>query len=384
MPGCRLIAVVREALTNLTLHITYVILSPTFGMHQYTADLANRVAEAGHLVHLLTTTQVPRDRYSPQVQIVTPANIADTGFSSRGLRVASLAAVLSAPALDDADLVHITGVHLWNLPLVGLLRRRRRPVVHTLHDLDPHHGVRFARLIRLWNRLIVHSATHILVHGRRYQAQLIADGLNPTRVTCVPLLHGFWGYDPARPTPVAGQRTKGTAHPARVLFFGRVEPYKGVDNLLTAWRQVHAAYPDAQLVVAGPLARDIALPPLPAGVELRNRRIEDAEALALFAASDLLVLPYRDATQSALVAAAYALCRPVLVAQTGALPEYVIDGQTGWVVPPMDVDALASTLQHALADPRRLARMGRAGRAWYDDQRRLEWQSLVEMYRSLV
>lgn len=353
-------------------------------MHQYTADLANRMAGAGHQVHLLTTTEVPRDRYSPQVQIVTPANILDTGFSARGLRVADLAAVLSAPALAAANLVHVTGVHLWNLPLVWLLRHRRQPVVHTLHDLDPHHGVRFARLIRLWNRLIVHSATHILVHGQRYQAQLIAGGLNPTRVTWVPLLHGFWGYDPSASAPAVGEPAVDPAHRATVLFFGRVEPYKGVDTLLHAWRQVQAACPDARLVIAGPLAKDLVLPHLPSGVELRSRRIEDAEALALFAASDLLVLPYRDATQSALVAAAYALGRPVLVTQTGALPEYVIDGQTGWVVPPLDVDALAATLQHALADPRRLVHMGRAGRAWYDDQRRLEWQSLVEMYRSLI
>ena len=79
------------------------------------------------------------------------------------------------------------------------------------------------------------------------------------------------------------------------------------------------------------------LPPLPPGVELRDRRIADDEAEALFRSAAVLVLPYRDATQSALVAAAYAFGVPVIVTDVGALPEYVVrcdrPGETGWVVP---------------------------------------------------
>jgi glycosyltransferase involved in cell wall biosynthesis len=49
-----------------------------------------------------------------------------------------------------------------------------------------------------------------------------------------------------------------------------------------------------------------------------------------------LVLPYRDATQSALVAHAYFFRKPAIVTRTGALPEYVVEGETGWVVPRAD------------------------------------------------
>jgi glycosyltransferase involved in cell wall biosynthesis len=370
------------------LHITYVLLSPTFGMHQYTADLANRMAAAGHQVQLVTTTLVPRDRYSPQVQITAPVIIEGTGFSAQGLHAADLATILAAPALHATDLVHITGVHLWNVPLVWALRRRRLPVVHTLHDLDPHHGVRFAPLIRLWNREIVRSATHILVHGRRYRAQLIAGGLHPARVTAVPLLHGFWGFGRGdAPAEMAFDEQRCPADTARgptALFFGRIEQYKGIDILLAAWRQACAAGMVARLVIAGPLAGDVVLPSRPAGVELRDRRIDDTEALALFSSADLLVLPYRDATQSALIAAAYSCRRPVLVTRTGALAEYVIEDQTGWVVPPGDVSALAVALQDALADSYRLERMGAAGRTWYDEQRPAEWRVLVAMYQAFT
>jgi glycosyltransferase involved in cell wall biosynthesis len=166
-----------------------------------------------------------------------------------------------------------------------------------------------------------------------------------------------------------------------------------VDTLLGAWSLLAqpggqgqaASYPgagDAELIVAGPLAQDMTLPPLPPGVELRDRRILDDEAETLFRSADVLVLPYRDATQSALVAAAYAYGLPVIVSATGALPEYVVTGETGWIVPPDDPAALATALAEALADPARLVRMGAAGRTWFEARRREEETTLANMYRS--
>ncbi|QLQ08019.1 MAG: hypothetical protein HZY76_19830 [Anaerolineae bacterium] len=72
------------------MRLIYLLLSPTFGMHQYTADLANRLAaEPGADVHLVTTTTLPRDRYSPAVHIHTPVVTHSTGFA-RGLNPAAL------------------------------------------------------------------------------------------------------------------------------------------------------------------------------------------------------------------------------------------------------------------------------------------------------
>ena len=148
-----------------------------------------------------------------------------------------------------------------------------------------------------------------------------------------------------------------------VLFFGRVETYKGVEDLLAAWESATAIPPcAARLTIAGPVAPGVRLPPLPPGVELRDRRVFDEEAEALFRSASLLVLPYRDATQSALVAAAYAFGVPAIVTDAGALPEYIIPGETGWVVPAGDVAALAAALRRAFADLARLRKMGNAGR----------------------
>jgi len=167
------------------------------------------------------------------------------------------------------------------------------------------------------------------------------------------------------------------------LFFGRVEAYKGVDTLLDAWAVVARRVPAARLVVAGSLAPGVHLPPLPPGAGLHDRYISDDEALALFRAASLLVLPYRDATQSALVAAAYYFGLPAIVSDAGALAEYVVPGETGWIIPPADPAALAGALVAALGDPARLRAMGRAGRAWYDAQRQRETAALTAMYAAL-
>ena len=387
------------------MRLIYLLLSPTFGMHQYTADLANRMAaEPGMDVHLVTTAGLPRDRYSPAVRIHTPVATRGTGFSAEGLDPPALRRILrtvdqiaaappqtsevagraSGPATtlpgDFRSLVcvHLPAVHLWNLALVPALRRRGYRVIHTLHDLDPHVGVRFGPLIRLWNRLIIRWADRLLVHGEVYRRRLLDQGVAPQCVVAVPLLHGFLSYEQSGLPAALSDRA--VACEPWALFFGRLERYKGVGTLLEAAGL--AGDPPLRLLLAG--QGELASlwdGPLPPGVELRPRRIDDAEAIDLFRRCGLLVLPYLDATQSALVAAAYAFGKPVLVTQSGALPEYVQHGVTGWIVPPGDPAALARTLQSALADPARLAAMGRAGWQWYEVQRVQEYQALLDLYR---
>ena len=170
------------------------------------------------------------------------------------------------------------------------------------------------------------------------------------------------------------------------LLAGRQAAYKGLDTLVEAVWQLEpeaVGYPLA--VVAGPgrlrgLVRGI----LPPGLEVRNHLIQDDEAIDLFSRCGLVVLPYVEASQSALVAAAYFFGKPVIVTRTGALPEYVVDGETGWVIPPRDPHALARVLRAALSDPALLVHMGRAARAWYDHQRQLETAALQEMYASVA
>jgi alpha-maltose-1-phosphate synthase len=370
------------------MRLTYILLSPTFGMHQYTADLANRTAE-NHDVHLVTSSRLPRDRYGPAVTVHTPVSFGNSGLSLQSLRFAGLGALDATLQQIRPDLVHFTGPHLWNGLLLRRLKRRTVPIIHTIHDLDPHHGTRLGRLLGLWNRAILRQADVILLHGQSYRSRLLAQGVAAGRLAYLPLLHLFLGFDQQQ--ALLGAVTADAGAPAVAnepfaLFFGRLEAYKGVNHLITAFAQASGQLPPAtRLILAGPgRLADVWAGNLPSGVELINELIGDDLALDLFRRCSLLVLPDIDATQSALIAAAYFFRKPVIVTRAGALPEYVEHGRTGFVVEKGHPASLERALLTAFADPDRLQSMGEAGRFWYDCQRVQETLLLRRLYRDVA
>jgi glycosyltransferase involved in cell wall biosynthesis len=232
-------------------------------------------------------------------------------------------------------------------------------------------------LLYLWNNAIVRWVGHILVHGKIYRDRLLSRGVSQQRVTYTPLLHLFLSYQ----GELMLQQTK-CAYKSEplALFFARLEAYKGIDILVEAMRQLVDSSDGCAVVAGKGEIEKIITGPVPGNVEIRNRLLDDTEAIDLFQRCCVVVLPYRDATQSALIAAAYFFGKPVIVTQAGALPEYVVDGETGWVIPSGDVRALADRLRHAFNTPDRLLSMGRVGRAWYEAQRYEEQNRLRDMY----
>jgi glycosyltransferase involved in cell wall biosynthesis len=264
------------------------------------------------------------------------------------------------------------------------LRAKGIPVLYTLHDPDPHVGTPLRGLVKLYTYWTARLADRVFIYGEVYRQRLTAAGFHPDRLVVLPLLHLFLGYQAEQALwQVLDQPGWITYEPA-VLFFGRLLPYKGVDVLLEAfhlWRPARV-----QLVIAGhgnlnSFGNDR---PWPEAIRVYDRHITDDLAVALFRTCSLVVLPYRDATQSALVAAAYVFRKPVLVTRTGAMTEYVRPNETGFIVPPEDPQALAAALADAFAQPARLPLMGEAGRQWYQARRREEYDRLLTAYRSVL
>jgi glycosyltransferase involved in cell wall biosynthesis len=354
-------------------------------MHQYTADLANRFADLqGHSgqparATVITPRQIPADRYAPAVDVQSIAAVTGTGLRKSNLNPVALHHVYRAILASQPDAVHFTGPHIWNPILLYRLRHAGIPTIHTIHDVDPHSGTGYGRLLYVWNNSIVRWAGQILVHGQIYRNRLIAQGTSADRVVYTPLLHLFTSHEMEQQLRSAPPEISDQGY---ALFFARLEAYKGVDVLIEAMQQLASSAPAARAIIAGKGDVQQAAPQAvwPATVELRNRLIGDAEARDLFRQCRVVVLPYRDATQSALIAAAFFFKKPVIVTRAGALPEYVHEGETGWIIRPNDVSALASCLQAAFTDPTRLSQMGLAGRAWLEEQSREEHQTLRRMY----
>ena len=176
----------------MALRLAYVLLSPTVGMHQYTAGLADDMSAAGHEIHLITTRGAPLDRYSPAVTVHTPFVTRDRGFSPTGLAAtpAAVRGALAALKGLSPDAVHITGAHLGNPLLLRALRRSGIPTpsssrggvpaIHTLHDLHPHAGAVYGRLLYLWNGRVRRRAGHdSLRNGVRLRRKNFLDKRPP-------------------------------------------------------------------------------------------------------------------------------------------------------------------------------------------------------------
>jgi alpha-maltose-1-phosphate synthase len=368
------------------MRICYVVLSPTFGMQQYTADLANgRALDADTQVAVVTVRTAPLDRFAPTVSVHAIADARAAGLKAGTFNLAGWLKIYRAIVNTRPDVVHFTGPHLWNPLLMVALRHAGIPIVHTLHDLDPHSGAGYGKLLYAWNASIKRLADQLLVHGQLYRARLIGDGLPADRVSSVPLLHLCLSQ--ANEVRLRDQFV--THLPAAdatapfALFFARLEAYKGVGVLIEALRLLSDHSTVRALIAGQGDATAFTAASLPANVEFRTGLIDDAEAIELFSRCSVVVLPYLDATQSALIAAAYFFGKPVIVTRTGALPEYVADGATGWIIEPNQPEQLAQCLEVALSDPVNLSKLGQAGRDWYLAQRRLERHNLRLMYESV-
>ncbi len=168
------------------------------------------------------------------------------------------------------------------------------------------------------------------------------------RGTTLPI-YDMFSTEPFEPLE-ARARLRLPAEKPVLLFFGFVRRYKGLRYLLQALPLVRKYIP-VHLLVAGEFWEDeevyrrlVEELGLQECVTLLNRYIPNEEVGLYFSAADVLVLPYLEATQSAVVQTAFGFERPVIATQVGGLAETIEHNGTGLIVSPGDIQALAEAI----------------------------------------
>ena len=249
----------------------------------------------------------------------------------------------------------------WRFLLAGG-SSRRCPAVAVVHNpIDHDAGV----LQRLAARLVLRRCEGLFTH-----AASLAEGLrNAYRDGSV----GSFPLPPPAPFTLPGRlaarRSLGLPEGGLVaLFLGLIRPYKGVDVLLDAaarlgesspWRFLVAGEPWGAL--GGELEHRVEELDLSERVRLDLGWVPEDRVPTYLAAADLVVLPYRAGSQSAVASMALAHGMPVLSTRVGGLPELVKDGVNGVLVPPGNPEALAAALVGL--DDSRLAALAAGARA---------------------
>ncbi len=251
------------------------------------------------------------------------------------------------------DIVHIhdSASHVV-AGLAARLATNPKVVVTRRTELPLRGAVLGTAKYRLWcDRVICISEA---VRGRCLQA-----GLHAGKLSVIPDFVDCRWFDPM----LANAIPPGSG--AAITTVGRLTRTKGYRVLLQAMRRVLQAVPEARLFLCGSGEEEDTLRHETAALGLTPSVTFAgfvADVRATLARADIFVMPSVSEGLGVAVLEAMAMGRPVVASATGGLPEAVVDGETGLLVPPGEPAALAEALVSLLRDPRRARQMGEAGR----------------------
>lgn len=339
-----------------------VIIGPAYplrgGLATYNERLARAFREAGDTVRLVTfSLQYPGFLFPGQTQYSTEAAPADLQIevSLNSMNPLSWLALGRRLRREQPDLV----VFRFWLPLMG-------PALGTVARLVRGNG--HTRVVAITDNVIPHEKRPGDTPFTRYflracdgfvtmsrsvlrDLQSLGFGQKPALYRPHPLYDNF-GPSKPRAAALAALGLPADENTRYALFFGFIRAYKGLDVLLEAWADPRLAALPVKLLIAGEFYEDAA--PYEAlikqyNLESRLVRATDFipnEAVAnYFCAADLVLQPYKNATQSGVSQVAYHFERPMLVTDVGGLAELIPDGEVGYVVPPR-----AAAIADALVD----------------------------------
>jgi glycosyltransferase involved in cell wall biosynthesis len=198
---------------------------------------------------------------------------------------------------------------------------------------------------------------HIFVHTEKMSKELVSQfSVRPEAVSVIP-----FGINNAVPhsnlTPREAKRQLGVSEDEKtILFFGNIAPYKGLEYLIGAFREVAGTGGRYRLIVAGrpkggferyweAIKDALADSRISQRVTVTSGFIPDADIEKYFKAADVLALPYTSVSQSGVLFLGYSFGLPVLAADVGSLREDVIEGETGFMVRATDSSDLARAIQ---------------------------------------
>lgn len=142
-----------------------------------------------------------------------------------------------------------------------------------------------------------------------------------------------------------------------LLFFGYVRKYKGLDILIEAFPKILSINQKARLLIVGEFYDDpkeyfklIKNLKIDDKVKVINQFVPNEDVGNYYQAADVVILPYRSATQSGILNVAYGFYKPVIVTDVGGLAEFVDEGKTGFIVEPNSPDAITDGVKKFLSE----------------------------------
>jgi glycosyltransferase involved in cell wall biosynthesis len=361
------------------------------GIHQYSVHLVNHLATRAEIEVISYKDLFPRWLYPGEIKRTTAEMAVSTAIVVHEiLKYYSVVSSFRAAQIivhsirpQVVDIQWFVPQHGFVfIPLMFFLKywyRSEAKVFLTVHNVQPHES----RLLdRFLSRMAFRLSDRLLVHAEKLRDEAVEHfGQAPRKIAVIP--HGICadaevGYGRAEARAQLGIKERYV-----LLFFGYVRRYKGLGDLIEAFRIVAEKF-DVALLVAGefftavqPYQEQLRSAGLADRAYLFPRYISTEEVPIFFKAADLLVQPYvRFSGQSGVTQTAYLHSLPVIATDVGGLPELVIHGETGLIVQPGKPKELASAIEALLRAERKRRCLGINGKRLLETN--LTWDRVIQ------
>jgi glycosyltransferase involved in cell wall biosynthesis len=233
------------------------------------------------------------------------------------------------------DVLFFPMFYTWN-PLLQQNLKGFHSIV-AVHDPVPHPNL-VGFVYRFLEDKSIRQATRVLLFSQIFVKELEKRGVRTEQIDVIPL--GELNYAKNQAKDWNSERSMPC-----LLYFGRIEKYKGLEILLKSFQQVSCkTLVKLQIVGAGNLRPYWSLLKGLSNVEIINRWVEDSEIASFFERATVVVLPYTSASQSGVIQVAASYGLPVIATRVGGIPEQIEDGRTGLLVEPNSVEGLTEAI----------------------------------------
>ncbi|MDY0278040.1 MAG: glycosyltransferase [Acholeplasma sp.] len=239
-----------------------------------------------------------------------------TGISIKMLDYFELSRIISNIKKIDPDYIMFFSSHIWNIPIMKKFKGKN---IHIIHDVIPHVGDKNYTSVKMYNKYMSRISDFIVVHTRIFINLF-------SQMYKYPLEKIFYFNLTRKQIDYSSYNESN-----KILFFGRINKYKGIDFLIDIIPHLN----DYQFIVAGKPNKDSydeinILKAFP-NVTIIDSYIDEKMMEKLFLESELVILPYKSATQSGVIIDAYKYSRPVVCFAVGGLVEQV-NNETGFLI----------------------------------------------------
>lgn len=319
------------------------IFAPHFG--DYSLNLATELAKRNLVCLFFNADNMNREVGLPLIKVKN-CEFHNYFHDNKLARVFATPIILRRAAIFKPDIIH---VHEHGDPVgsfVISMLTKIAPVIMTVHDPVPHSGQDSIYFSKTKTRIkgIRRKVHGFHVHGS-YCKDALKTQINSDNQPIISTQHGLI----LRPNLDEIKKPL----PYQVLLFGRMNAYKGVDTFLLASQKLFSQGINIRCVLAGrgpELSRLAHLISSLNFVTVLEKYLTPSEARAEFQKASIIVAPYKDATQSGVVSAAFANGRPVVATRVGGLVDSIKDGKNGLLVQRENIQELADSLLRLMED----------------------------------